>query len=373
MLQKGDFFPGRILIFTIGQTYLRGMTGVDSVQLKEVIVHKVGNPTRAEDLRLSQNTLTLNDELVKSMLTKYFLGSFNENEHYHFTHLSDVNMNEVYTYVTQIFEEPASFVSNSALLASFLYSKSTHSRVKEGEMYIATFDNVPLGSEYKQAVGIFKSENKESFLKVFTHGQSLEVISEEGININKLDKGALIYRNNKEDGYTVCVVDSTNKKENEAQYWITDFLQVQPYTDSYHNTDKYLGLCKQFISNEYAEKFEITKSEQIDMLNRSMDYFKTKDQFNLQEFTEEVIHHREVIDTFMDYKKTFESVKNYEIEDEFDINLSAVKKQAKMFKAVLKLDKNFHVYIHGRKDLMEKGYDELTGKQYYKLYFDEES
>jgi hypothetical protein len=348
------------------------MTGLDSVQLKSVIVHKVGNPTRSEELRLSQNILTLNDKLVGGLLTRYFLGSFNENEHYHFTHLSDVNLNEVFTYVTKIFEDPASFVETSALLAAFLYSKSTHVRIKEGEMYIAIFDQVPFGTEYKQAVGIFKSESKETFLKVFPHGQNLEVISEEGININKLDKGCLVFKNNKEEGYTVCVVDSTNK-QNDTQYWVSDFLQVEPYADSYHNTDKYLGLCKQFITHEYVEKFDVSKGDQIDLLNKSMDYFKTKDLFSMQEFTEEVIHHPEVIDSFLEYKKTYETVKNYEIEDEFNIHLYAVKKQSKFFKAVLKLDKNFHVYIHGRKDLIEKGYDELTGKQYYKLYFDEEA
>lgn len=354
------------------QAYFCRMTGIDSVQLKSVIVHKVGNPTRSEELKLSENPLTLNDEIVTGLLTRYFLQPFNENEHYHFTHLSDLSLNEVYTYVTRLFEDPKSFVATSALLANFLYSKSTHARVKEGELYVATFDQVPFGTEYKQAVGIFKSETKETFLKVFPHGQSLEVIHDEGININKLDKGCLVFKNNKEEGYTVCVVDTTNK-QNDTQYWISEFLQVQPYTDSYHNTDKYLGMTRLFIANEYADKFEVNKSDQIDMMNRSMDYFKTKEQFNLQEFTEEVLHHPEVVDTFMAYKKNFETNRNYEIEDEFDIHLSAVKKQSKVFKSILKLDKNFHVYIHGRKDLIEKGYDELSGKHYYKLYFDEES
>ncbi len=348
------------------------MTGIDSVDLKQVIVHKVGNPTRGEELKLSENALTLNDTDVIALLRKYFLGAFNENEHYHFTHLSDVNLNEVFTYVTAIFDDPKSFHKNSGLLASFLYNKSTHARVKEGEMYVAFFDQVPFGTEYKQAIGIFKSESKETFLKVFTHGQSLEVINEEGISISKPEKGCLVFRNNKDQGYTVCVIDSLNKNS-DARYWVTDFLQVEPYADSYHNTDKYLGLCKQFITNEYAENFEVSKSDQIDMLNKSMEYFKTKDQFNLQEFTNEVIHHPEVVDTFMTYKKNYESAKNFEIGDEFDINLSAVKKQSKIFKAVLKLDKNFHIYIHGRKDLIEKGFDEMTGKHFYKLYFDEEA
>lgn len=348
------------------------MTGIDGVVLKQVVVHKVGNPTRGENLTLSENALTLNDDVVQGFLKKYFLAAFNENEHYHFTHLSDLNLNEVYTYATALFEDSKAFLKNAALMASFLYSKSTHARVKEGEMYIATFDSVPLGTEYLPAIGIFKSESKDTFLKVFTHGKSLEVMHEEGVGPGKPDKGCLIFKNNKNEGYTVCVMDNANKGT-DAQYWVKDFLQVEPYNDSYHNTDKYLGLCKHFITNAYAENFEVSKSDQIDLLNRSMDYFSTKDAFKLEEFTTEVIHHPEVVDQFIAYKKNYESAKNFEIEDDFSINLSAVKKQSKIFKAVLKLDKNFHVYIHGRKDLIEKGYDEMTGKHYYKLYFDQEA
>lgn len=348
------------------------MTGIDSVQLQQVIVHKVGNPSRGEELKLSVNPLTLNDDIVRGMLTRYFLSPFNENELFRFTHLSDVEMNEVYAYVRRIFEDRESFTEQSVLLAQFLYSKSTHVKVKEGELYVVQFDEVPFEGEFIRAVGIFKSETKETFLKVFQHGQSWEVIQEEGVNINKLDKGCLIFNTNTVDGYKVCVVDATNK-QNDAQYWVTDFLQVTPYSDSYHHTDKYLSLCKSFITNEYPEKFDVSKSDQIDMLNRSMEYFKTKEQFNMEEFTSEVIHHQEVVDTFMDYKKNFEAARNFEIEDEFAIHVSAVKQQQRAFKTVLKLDKNFHIYIHGRRDLIEKGIDEMSGKKFYKLYFDEES
>lgn len=348
------------------------MTGIDSVQLQQVIVHKVGNPSRAEELKLSVHPLTLNDDIVRGLLTRYFLAAFNEHELYRFTHLSNVQMNEVYTYVRGIFENPDNFIQQSGLLARFLYSQSTHVKVKEGELYVALLNNVPFENEQIKAVGIFKSETKEAFLKVFQHGQSWEVIQEEGININKLDKGCLVFNTGMADGYKVCVVDNTNK-QNDAQYWITDFLQVEPFADSYHHTDKYLSLCKNFITHEYPEKFDVSKSDQIDMLNRSMEYFKTKEQFSLKEFASEVIHHEEVVNTFMDYKRNFESSKNFEIEDGFDINLSAVKKQQRVFKSVLKLDRNFHIYIHGRRDLIEKGIDEMTGKKYYKLFYDEES
>ncbi|MFT4203685.1 MAG: nucleoid-associated protein [Chitinophagaceae bacterium] len=347
------------------------MTGTDNVILQQVIVHKVGNPTRGEALKLSTHPLTLNDDLVKGLLNKYFLGAFNENDRYHFSHLNDVALNEVYSYVSAIFENPKSFHEQSVWIAQFLYSKSTHAKVKEGELYVAHFDNVLLDGEEVQAVGIFKSESKETFLKVFPHGESYEVAQEEGININKLDKGCLVFRKNKEEGYVCCAVDATNK-QNEAQYWLNDFLQLKPYEDSYHNTEDYLSLCKQFITEAYPAKFEVSKSDQIDMMNRSMDFFKTQDQFNIDNFTQDVMHHEEVIDSFKDFKQRYQSTHDIAMEDDFDIHLSAVKKQSKYFKQVLKLDNNFSIYIHGRRDLVEKGVDEVTGQQYYKFYFQEE-
>jgi len=225
------------------------MTSIDSVQLSQVIVHKVGNPTRAGELALSENPLTLNDGIVRGLLARYFLGPFNEHEQYRFTHISDLGMNEVYQYVTGMFDDPQSFTRQSALLARFLYSKSTHAKVKEGELYVVHFENVPFGTGYSDAIGIFKSETKETFLKVFPHGGSWEVVAEDGININKLDKGCLVFRQDRQNGYVVCVVDNTNKQQ-DAQYWVNDFLQVTRSANSYHYTNAALGMCKLFISNE---------------------------------------------------------------------------------------------------------------------------
>lgn len=350
--------------------YFCGMTGIENVNIVRAIVHKVGNPTRGEALKLSLNTLTLNDDIVRRLLVKYFLGAINEHELYCFTHLHDLALNEVYNYAAAIFKDKDAFIENSNRIAQFLYSKSTHVKVKEGELCVVMLDNVPFENDYVRAVGIYKSESKETFLKIFEHGESLEVIQEDGVNINKPDKACIIFKTNASEGYKVCVIDHTNRNQ-DAQYWVNDFLQVQPVTDSYHHTDKYLALCKQFATNEFPEKFVAAKSDQLELMNRSMDYFKTHEQFNIDEFASEVISQPEIIDSFREYKKNFEAAGRYEIEDEFDINLAAVKKQQKFFKSVLKLDKNFHIYIHGRRDLIEKGVDE-HGKKFYKIYFEEE-
>lgn len=41
-------------------------------------------------------------------------------------------------------------------------------------------------------------------------------------------------------------------------------------------------------------------------------------------------------------------------------------------KSVIKLDKNFHIYIHGSHDLIHQGIDPDTGKKFYKIFYDNE-
>ena len=81
----------------------------------------------------------------------------------------------------------------------------------------------------------------------------------------------------------------------------------------------------------------------------------------------------DVIESFRKYGKNAMAGKDFDVIDNFEISAQAVKRQARVFKSVLKLDKNFHVYIHGDRELIEKGFDEAMGKNYYKLYFNSES
>ena len=58
--------------------------------------------------------------------------------------------------------------------------------------------------------------------------------------------------------------------------------------------------------------------------------------------------------------------------ENFEISSNAVKETKKKFKSVLKLDKNFSVYIHGNRDYVVKGFDEERQMNYYQLYFNDE-
>jgi len=116
----------------------------------------------------------------------------------------------------------------------------------------------------------------------------------------------------------------------------------------------------------------MSKAHKIDLLNRSVDYFKKHDQFDKEEFEQDVLFHPNVIESFQKFDRNYRRENELELADNFDISAQAVKQQAKAFKSVLKLDKNFHIYIHGNRELIEQGIDE-NGRKYYKIYYEREA
>jgi hypothetical protein len=132
-------------------------------------------------------------------------------------------------------------------------------------------------------------------------------------------------------------------------------------------------LAKDFVTKQITEEYQVGKADQIDLLNKSVAYFKDNEKFSQKDFSQTVFgDHEGLITSFKDYQKQAETEYDIEIKDGFEISDQAVKKQARIFKSVLKLDKNFHIYIHGNKNNIEKGV-EADGRKFYKIYYSEES
>ncbi|MDL2297504.1 nucleoid-associated protein, partial [Bacteroidales bacterium OttesenSCG-928-E04] len=220
------------------------------------------------------------------------------------------------------------------------------------------------------AIGLFKSEVKDPFMKVEMVDDRFVVFNEQGINLQKIDKGCLIYNQNRDGGYIVEIVDNTGKGQ-DAAYWKEDFLQLQPRQDEFFNTNHYLSMCKSFITEELPEQYEISKTDQIALLNRSVGYFKAHDDFDIEQFEQKVIGNQEIIQDFNKFKENYQQEKEIVLEDRFNISAPAVKKQNRVFKSVIKLDKNFHIYVHGNHNLIEQGVDE-SGRKFYRIFYEEE-
>lgn len=347
---------------------LYNMQYFEGSAISHIAVHKVGNQEEGEYLTLSKKELAIDPE-VKELLTKYFLNPFKSEEYFHFFTEGQLSQHEIWKSVTAIFDQPEQLLAQSKMLAQHLYDQSTHPNIKGGEFYVVYFKEGLLNGETVDAVGLFKSENKEPFLKVFPAEDSFEVESEEGINITKLDKGCMIYNTDKEGGYIVSVVD-TKSKSAEARYWTDAFLKIRQRQDQYYNTESTMALYKTYVVDHLPEQYNVTKADQADLLNRSLAFFKEKQHFDQDTFNTEVLGHKEYVESFDRYKQHYAAENDLEISDNFSISPAAVKRQNRAYKSVIKLDKNFHIYIHGDRNMIEHGEDDKG--RFYKLYFHNE-
>lgn len=83
-----------------------------------------------------------------------------------------------------------------------------------------------------------------------------------------------------------------------------------------------------------------------------------------------MIEKSDIIESFNKYSSTCFHEVGLNEDETFYISDNAVKKQARSFKSVIKLDKNFHIYVHGDRHMIEQGEDEKG--RYYKVYYNEE-
>src|SRR5690606_30431738 len=116
-------------------------------------------------------------------LRTYFLSGFKDPVFYHFHHVASLDMNEIYTIASALFESQKEFVNKSRDIANILYEYSNHPKIKAGELYVAYFDECNINNEIVDAIGIFKSENREHYLKVFQEDAYFGVNHDEGISM----------------------------------------------------------------------------------------------------------------------------------------------------------------------------------------------
>lgn len=344
---------------------------LSSAHMSHIMAHYIGNKGNGQELVTSIQEWNIDQRnalILKNAMLEKFAAL---NERYSFQHPSSLDYNEVYNYCLETFAEADTFKKNAVSIAKHLYESTTHPKIKAGELYVCYFENCEINGAIVDAIGLFKAETKSNFLDVALSGNEFQFDLKEGADINKFDKGCLVLASNAEKGFDVFVYDSNRGEE--AAFWKEAFLGIAPQANEYFQTNQFLNLTRQFITNQIPEEFEMERTEQIDLLNKSVEYFRANTSFDKKQFEEEVLGEHKLISSFRNFGDSYSEMNDLEFPEQFAISTQAVKKQARVFKSVLKLDKNFHIYIHGDKDLIEKGYDAAVGKHYYKIYFDEEA
>lgn len=342
------------------------MIQIDDTIIRKLIYHRLA--LGENNSVLSENLYDFSNDEEEVVLKKIFLKPFLSNTTtYEFMHDIDIELNPLYK-LSGAINDGSDFISESKNICQHLKTVSKHPNIKDGDMFIMKFDNINFNNKLYEGLGIYKVENKENFIETtkYFNGES-GLNFRKGIGSKRLDKACLILFSDRP--YTVFIIDNTS---NETDYWQNEFIKVNLKQDYVNNTNQFLTLTKSFVTKQFPSEFETTKADQIDLLNRSVEYFKNHENFEKENFEQEVFQDGEVIKSFQSFDSKYRQENDITIASGFEISSQVVKKQAKFFKSVLKLDKNFHIYIHGNNELIQQGVDS-DGRKYYKIYFETES
>ncbi len=347
------------------------MISFEKATLERLVVHAVGNRANDEKLHLSAAPYVLNSD-ISPVLLKYFTHSFKQTPYFVFSDEQGLYNNVVYQQVSAIFEDATNnLYSASCEIAKHLFEVTTHPNIKSGHLYVCYMKDCFVDGTQTDCVGIFKSETKQTYMKVFAQQENFVINTDEGIDINKLDKGAIIFNKDKEEGYVVAVVDNVSKGT-EAVYWTDDFLSLMQRQDAYFKTDNLLNIYKTFVKDQVPQQYDVSLIDQADLLNRADDYFHNNKNFNSQKFNEQVFANDDLAQNFEAYKRTYQTENSMQIDDDFMMSEEALKKASRYLRSVIKLDKNFTIYVHGQRNMVEVGEDENNGLKYYKFFFKKE-
>ncbi len=366
-----------------------------NTQIESLSIHQIGNMQKGEPIFLSQQAYSLNDQIT-SILKEYFLKPFRDKEenYMHFVNETSLEFNEMFGIASEIFSNPSTIHNHSLRIAQLLYEQSNHPHIKSGELYVAYLSHITLDNVKVEAIGIFKSEMKQNFLQFEQSQNQLDILLEEGVNVNKLDKGCLIFNVNEEEGYKILSMDSNRY---DTKYWTEQFLGIDALADDAFFTKKYLKMCQDF-AKEVVLPTE-GKQEEILFMNRAVNHFAKNDEFEETHFLNEVLGDKvfkkefapeededeqfpregyiDLIPEFKNFKEN--KGKKYYIEDvsSFPIVNKAVSDMRKKIKNTIELDTNIQIQLdfinpESAEKFVEKGWDEERGMFYYLIYFNEE-
>ncbi|UHA76120.1 nucleoid-associated protein [Paenibacillus sp. 481] len=352
------------------------MIDVSKIDIHQMVIHKVGNKSRDEGVVVSKELYDIPSDEVKAALLKYFVSNFKFDTFYTFRHEADLALNEVYTYASNMFQRPVTFHEQSIHVLNHLYEQSSHPQIKAGELYVVHLNNILYNNFNIDAIGLFKSENKDNYLRVDKRAEDdLGVQLEQGVNIRKLDKGCIVLNVQAQSGYVVGIVDMVNKGNQEALYWKEDFLSVKLLEDEHYITDQYIKMCTDFYENviEPAAETPPEKKEKLQFINSTIDYFAKNDQFSEESFVEEVIGTPDHMPLFKAYKESYEEMNELPPVEQFPISQVALKKVKRTMRNHIRTDTGVELKLKSESfPYVEKGYDEERGMHYYKVYYNEE-
>lgn len=355
------------------------MYSFNDANIEELVIHTVGNNEENDDSIVSQNVIKVdNSEFGYNELLTFFLSQFSGPACYKFTHEEGLNANEVYNICDLYFKGELEFYDLSVRFLEQLILNSSIPNVKAGNLFVVDFKNCNFAGENVNAIGVFKSETKETFIKIKTGlDDVLTYDLETGTSINKLDKGCLIFNTEGKDGYRVISVDNISR-DNPAKYWTDKFLNIIHVGTNNFKTREYIKAIKDFAKSDIFEEDAGNKNlKKAELINKTSDYFQNKESFDIEEYVNEVIVDDVKKEEFT--KKISDHFHQADIKDfeKFEIDNDVVRTMKGTLTKLIKMDTGIEIKVKSTQSIedhyLEKGYDDKKQMHYYKVFFNNEN
>ncbi len=330
----------------------------------------VGNSSRHEGFKVPEKPVVPLTEIAEELLLGSFLKPFEKASEFFCFYGDDAPVdNTTFVLAESIFSNPDTLALNAGKLTTALYEASENPKIQGGEFFVMYFEDLMADGQPCSGIGLWKVEGHTPFFKTERTPEMNLLGTADGIAYAKPQVAALILNLDEPEGYQVCVIDTVTKK-GERSFWKDDFLRIRPVADNYFQTLHLMSLTAEFVSQRAPFKFELNQGEVLGLLIKAGDYFKDSDTVEVEDFATYLFPDEDQASAFLKYRQEYETAYAVPLEKSFDLNPAAVKKMAKLFKAGLKLDRNFTLAVKSRADLIEMGYDEESGKKFLKLFYE---
>ena len=158
----------------------------------------------------------------------------------------------------------------------------------------------------------------------------------------------------------VLIIDNSK----DTKFWKDDFLCVIPCNNSYNNSHNIVDVFTDFIINKLGQDKKVSKSEQVNLVNRCNEILLSAEEVNVAEMSKLIFQDEEYEKLFLSYKEEYETRTGNNIADRFEIDTKAIN----IHKAsrCIKLDDTAELHLFKTGNYIERGFDESKNMFYYK-------
>jgi len=304
------------------------------------------------------------DDWTGQLFNYYFLSHFSDNQRGNL----DVNHDgyeELKAALDAFFQE-----SELSRIHAFLTNKwhdATGMCDEDAVWFTAAWDSFRIEDYEGPALGFYFGRDKGNFLG-FSSG---EPVVFQGLPLKKPEYACLILPD-PADGYQLYILEPA-KAEGSRTAWSLHLFPFFQLTDDAFHAKQFFKMVKNFSEEVLVKEQHQPREKQISFLSESLDFAKENHGISIPDFNNEVLREASVIDAFENYQEKYSGEKHWNPPDQFAMTEKMQDQAKKFVRSVIKLDKNFHLYVHGRRDRIEQGFDQEKKMKYYKLWYESEA